>query len=91
MRSAVLPDNVWDMVPPSKVESRRAGWSEAILSTAAASHPSLAVRSAAFSLPPSAAAAVAVQIVFPQEEECAGAGSGHWTEAFAASEMTHSG
>jgi len=57
----------------------------------AASHPSLAVRSAAFSLPPSAPVAVAVQVVFQQEEECAGAANARSAEAFAAAEKAQAG
>ena len=63
--------------------------SESILFIVAASHPSSAVRSAAFSLPPSAPVAVAVQIVFRQEE-CAGAAHARSVEAFAAAEKAHS-
>jgi hypothetical protein len=64
--------------------------------TAEASHPALAVRPEASSLPASApraggAVVPALQAAFPQEEECAGAANARSAEEFATAEPAHSG
>jgi hypothetical protein len=93
MRSAVLSNTVWDMVPPSRVESQCRVCLVVRDAIIAASHPPSVFHSAAFSLPPSweqAAAAVGVQTAF-QQEECAQAANARSAAESSAAEQAHCG